>query len=600
MMMLLVALGLVALSGYLWLTRGFFSALIHLVCVIAAGAIAFGVWEPVSYLLLSSAPDRGFGSVLTDLSWALGLGLPFAISLAVLRVAIDKILPANAQCETTADYVGGAVCGVLSGVICAGILVLSLGFLRMGPDFWGYQLVQYSSGAALGNIERSPSKMVPWVDQLTAKAYSTLSETTLRTGTPLSRWHPDFAAYPASLRVTYEGKSRNTLKKDAISFLGWYTVGDVQRGEPMKDLLVDSWGDKPQTIGDLKGETPTTGYLAGFICELGSKAKEKSGQVLAGAAQARLACASPDGDEHVALHPVAVVTSVDDPTRVGFARFRFDSDNFFVASVGGSASAAFGFEFAVPPGFTPVALYVKGIRWNLEDSRPNATFATPFERDDAIKGGAMPGMGGVGPIIDPNTGLPVPPAPGQSSFREQAVTVQNGLGFGMVIQKGTEQSSLTVAEEGRGWAIVDGEAKFDPQRIGRVVDQKLQINKFSLTDDTVLVRVIISPSQRTPEFTKALDSADRNRPPSLMDTNGTRYDAVGFIYKDLSLAHFRYTKGSPLRGLGESGVPQVSRNTPERQMTLLFVVSRGVEISEFRVGDAVIETYSPTVKTNQR
>ncbi|MBL9031479.1 MAG: hypothetical protein JNM80_07195 [Phycisphaerae bacterium] len=600
MFMLLLGLGLVALSAYLWLTRGFFSSLIHLLCVIAAGAIAFGVWEPVSYLLLSVAPERGFGSFLSDVAWAVGLGLPFAIALTLLRLAVDSLLPANAQCSNVADYVGGGICGALSGVICGGILVLSLGFLRLGPDAGGYQLVNYSSGSARGSLERTANKLIPWVDQLTAKAYSTMSETTLRTGTPLARWHPDFAALPSTMRITYEGKSRTTLKKEAISFLGWYTVGDTQRGEKLSDLLTDSWAERPQEIADLKGEKPLSGYLAGFITKLGPKAKEKTGQVVIGAGQVRLACENSEGDESIALHPIAVVTNVDDPTRIAYARFRFDSDNFFVASVGGSAEATFGFEFAIPTGFKPVALYVKGVRLDLEGTTAGAAFPSPDDRDQAITGGVMPGMGGVGPIIDPNTGQPVPPPPGGTTFREQAVTVQNGLGFGLTIQKGTEGASLTVAEEGKSWAIVDGEAKFDPQRVGRVVDRKLQINKFSLTDDTVLVKVVISPAQRTDEFTKALDSAEKNKPPSLIDNNGTRYDAVGFIYRDLSLVHIRFTKGNPLRGLGESGVPTVSRNTPERSLTLLFVVSRGVEISEFRVGDKLIETYAPTIKTIQR
>ena len=54
MIMSLIALGVVAGLGYLWATRGFFSALLNLICVVIAGAVAFGLWEPVAFLILAS------------------------------------------------------------------------------------------------------------------------------------------------------------------------------------------------------------------------------------------------------------------------------------------------------------------------------------------------------------------------------------------------------------------------------------------------------------------------------------------------------------------------------------------------------------------
>src|SRR5438045_2589183 len=140
-MFIIITLIVVGVSAYVWCLRGFFSALLHLACVIVAGAVAFGLWEPVGYLLLGSSPDRGTFSFVSGVAWAAALVFPFVIILAILRAAIDKILPANAQCEATVDYVGGGVCGLASGVICAGILVLSLLNLRLGSDAGGYQPV---------------------------------------------------------------------------------------------------------------------------------------------------------------------------------------------------------------------------------------------------------------------------------------------------------------------------------------------------------------------------------------------------------------------------------------------------------------------------
>ncbi len=127
---IVVMLGL----GYIWLTRGFFSSLLHLTCTIIAGAIAFAAWEPLSYWLLQSSPSSGFMSFTAGICWGVGLIVPFAVSLALLRLAVDKMLPANVVLEQKLDFAGGAVCGLGSGAITAGLLCIALGFFRLGAD----------------------------------------------------------------------------------------------------------------------------------------------------------------------------------------------------------------------------------------------------------------------------------------------------------------------------------------------------------------------------------------------------------------------------------------------------------------------------------
>ncbi|MGA1517490.1 MAG: hypothetical protein ACO396_06925, partial [Phycisphaerales bacterium] len=65
----LLILGLAALIAYWWASQGAFSALLHLLCVIAAGVLAFAVWEPVAIKLL------GMGA-LSNFAWGLGLLAP--------------------------------------------------------------------------------------------------------------------------------------------------------------------------------------------------------------------------------------------------------------------------------------------------------------------------------------------------------------------------------------------------------------------------------------------------------------------------------------------------------------------------------------------
>jgi hypothetical protein len=593
MMMTGIVLLFVLATAYVWCTRGFFSALIHMVCVLVAGAVAFGVWEPLSLLILKQSPESGTMSFLSGVAWALGLAVPFAVTLAILRVSIDKILPANAQLSTTGDYIGGGVCGLVSGVISAGILVLSVGYLRLDPEFMGYRSVDFGDR---GSVVRSPGNLRPWVDRVTAGVYSHLSLTTMRTSTPLAVYRPELDTDPGAMRITFEGRSRNTVKRDGFSFNGWYIVGDQARPAPIERLLRDHWIQTTQKAVDVTGEPIDRGYLAGFLITFNSKAREKVGQVVVGNAQLRLVVQSTEDESDAkALHPVALIGRTNSPVRVEYARFRFDSSESFICSVGGESEAKMAFEFAVPEGYKPIRLYVKGVPVDLEDEpsfeRPKK-FADPSERDQAILSGSFAGMGDIGPILGPD-GKPIElPAENQAT---EVNPVQVTINLGFVIQKGTE-GGLEVAQEGRsGYAIRGGRAVLDPRRLQtQGLDPKLAINRYSVDETTAVVQVEMSPRMRSAEFMRQLDEAPKDKPPALYDTNGNRYEAVGFFYRDSRRVELSYDKQTSIRGL--NAMPQVSRNNPDRQLRLVFVVNNGVEIREFRIGDVVMETYSPPIK----
>ncbi len=588
MMMIAIAVLAVGLSAYVWMTRGFFSALLHMVCVLAAGAIAFGVWEPLGYMLLGASPERGFGSFLGDMSWGLALALPFAISLAVLRVVVDALLPANVVCDKTTNYIGGGLCGAISGVICGGVAVLSIGFLRLESDFGGHKLVNNEGTSNRGSLEKAKGSFKPWVDELTAGLYAQLSTTTLRTGDPLAVWHPDYALLPASMRLTYEDRGRTTQKPTSFSLVGGYTVGDPVRGAPADSLLKDSWSAASQRASDLHGQSYPTGYLAGYTLKFTAAARERTGNVVIGNGQVRLV-AKDANDDSVALHPVAIITNQDDPTKVAYQRFRMDADRAFFSSVGASAEPVMAFEFVVPAGYTPLALYVKGVRAELERVTPTK-FEDTTQRDNAIVAGQLAGMGGVGPILDEN-GEQVKDTSAAQVIDQSPFTVGNGLGFN--IQK-SKEGNLKVTQEQRGWSIEEGEQTLKRSDLGKALDPKLQIGKFSASPDVAVVQVNFTPLQRKSEFGQALDAAEMLAAPQLIDTNGNSYDAVGYVYQDQDNVKIRYTKGQPLRSMRDA--PSVGRNDPSKTLRLVFLVSSGVEVKELRLGAKVIETYDPPKK----
>lgn len=589
-----VAILAVLLLTYVWVLRGFFSALVHLVCVVIAGGVAFAAWEPLSLLILNAAPTRGFMSGLADVAWGLGLALPFAISLALLRAVADGILRANASCEPAVDFLGGGICGLFAAIISVGIFVLSAGMLRNSP--LTSTLATYTNQAVSpGSIERQKEFFRPYVDELTVAFYERLSERAFRTPRPLARWRPDMEAFPSTQVMSFnDGKARNTARASDLKFVGMYTVGDAQRGQPLDaSIMADSWNATAQKAIKLNGEQISSGHLVGVVINFQPGAREKEGQVFVGNSQVQLVAESPDQTDRVTIHPIAIVCQTDKTDIVEYARFRFDSPELFIASVGATSDAIMAFEFAVPAGYRPLAAYFKGARIDLESVPAGAAFETAFERDQAIDGKTLLGEAGGarefqagGDKLEYN-----PKRPPDSTTT--GLAFNQSLGF--TIQKGSEDS-LQVSEGARsGYDITGGEAKLGKNAIGKGnVDANLRISRFGVPPDSVLGRIVAHGDGITSLLKPSAGDVDRTQPPQLIDDNGRAYDCIGYVYEDSDKYHIRYTLESPLRSLSEA--PTLSRSRGDQKLVLLFRVNRGVSISKWVVGNKVIAEYAPPIK----
>ncbi len=601
MLMGAIVLVIAAFITYAWVVRGFFSAMVHLACTVVAGAVALGLWEPLGHWLLNASGDRGVAAVFRDSAWAIALALPFALTLGILRLATNKLLPANARCDDAFEYVGGGVCGLASAVLTLGIFMLSIGFLRFGPDALGYQPLRYTSAAkGRGSIEREPGillGLVPRFDVLTARFYEQLSLTSLRTGEPLGKWHPRFDDVPWANRMTYQGRSRNTLRTREREVLGWYTVGltpqDANpatgqfRGGPLDPLLTDEWNDTGQSAIDLDGNPITTGYVAGFRVRMTSGAREKQGQILVGNGQVRLVVESVTDEEYKSLHPVAAVTNMglDDlgpDQKPASARFRYDGNEVFFSSVGGASDANMWFEFAVPAGYRPIGLYIKNARWEVPEGPPTAVYGTPAERDKAVKD-----LGGI--LAPPSAGGGRP---------DDGIMVSNGIG--QRIQRGSH-GTLQIDRQGRSSVIVNGEYTFNMAQLKESLQglpQELVIDRFAATNDTCVVKVDVSMNTKASLVGRLADAADPNVPPVLEDANGQLYEAVGYVYSDTEKVKIRYTLGQPIRGVTElnSAGVMISKSRPDQKLVLVFRPTFGVKIRAFKIGSQTIAEYDPPVE----
>lgn len=198
------------------------------------------------------------------------------------------------------------------------------------------------------------------------------------------------------------------------------------------------------------------------------------------------------------------------------------------------------------------------------------------------------------PAGKPRAQTPSAPTPAAPVQRERTTRVDNGLGF--VIQKGTE-TGLDVQEVDRGgFAILDGEASFKPEQLNKPgLDRRLRLDRFAPASDTLIVQVVFSPKVRGEAFVHAMEQADKSKPPVLIDSKGRKYQPVGYIWTSPDLVKVRFTRGHPIGAFSE--LPAVSRATPDRELTLVYAVNTGAEITALRVGDATLEAYEPPIQT---
>jgi hypothetical protein len=636
MTMTLIMLVIVGLSGYLWMTRGFFSALINLVAVFCGGAIGFGLWEPMSYWLLASAGGGGgfFTQLLADTAWGLGLAIPFAVGTAIVRVGLDAALRANVGVTTVTDYIGGGVCGVAAGIILSGITTISIGFFRLPTDmgFLGYQPLGY---AAKGSVVRQAGL---WdfvaTDKLTVGMYSMMSTSTLNVGEPMAKWYPDLHLVPTSLRMGFsDGKARNTMLPKDFKILSRYSVKaeagasakpapkptpaaegaegtETETAPPPAKLTLfnDTWDPREQQVVDIDDKPfPPGSRIEGVVIQFEPGAREKSGQVVLGNGQVRMILHKASTGESMTAFPFAVVARAQ-ADKTEYVRFRYDSQNIHMASVGADAQPRFGFEFMVPPEFEPIAVYVKNIRQTFAADVKKRDFAGASSRDSAV--GSMMG-GATLTNLDESKAKTI----GRGSDRPISMNNTTIDGFrasnqfvnGWVIRSGQEPGEMTLVPQQRGMAIREGKGAFTPAdlKANRAIEPNLRCDRFEVDSGFVIVQVDLGLEQLNKGGASLLGDAAADAKPddriALVDANGEAFPAVGYIYEDDTKVEFRYTLGRPL--VGTSDLPdQLSKSRPEQKLTLVFSVSKNVVISKLAIGNSVIAKYAPplTIDSNQK
>jgi len=615
MIMNILAIAILGGVAYAWGARGGFSSLLNCICVVLAGAIAFGLWEHVATWLIGAAGSRGMSSLLADVAWGAGLAIPFGISLGVLRAITDSLIRKNLKFSPAGDWIVGSLFGVISGTIISGISVLALSGMRIGNDAWGYTAI---SSDAAGNVQRGPALWVP-TDRITAGLYARLSHGTFSTSEPLAQWNPDPAVFAASTRASYSGTARNSLDLKDFDIVGRYVLDPAKlqvpaapktapgvaappapKGDP-NDLKADGMDPTAQNIKLFDGEAPgKDAKLHGVIVKFRAGSKERtSGQVIIGNGQLYLLTQDANGDTHF-VFPNAVVSKAE-AGKVAIARFRYDAKDTFLASLGGDSESNWAFEFLVPADQTPLGIVVKGTRVRFDESvdkfKP-VEFDSRAKRDALIAAGQLT-SGKSGGTLDESKAVTITFGAGDNS--QVGVLPTNQIG--MVLQDGTLGSGMTVTN-GR---IISGKTVLTPKDTqNRGVDQNLRVDRFAPPDQVGLLMIETGADRGEAGLTGAAAREAQNdtsvpAAPFVIDSNGVRYDAVGYVYQDPQKVEIRYIIGEPIQSVA-TDLPGVSRSSPDKRLKLVFAPSMGAEIVGWGVGNKLVAKFAPPIQmtTEQR
>jgi hypothetical protein len=199
-MTLAASIILVALATY-WFgfKEGFFSGVVHLVCVIVAGALSLAFWEPLAHILLGITAFR-------EWAWGLSLLSLFCLLLLLLRVATNLLIPDRQNYPHAVDVAGGLATGLGTGILTAGIGLIGIGFLPVGDLGGGFVRLQSKAG------QPGVKNQVPFPATLTESFYAMLSRGSFA---PLSSPQGLATGYPSLAKQAW-GLHRDTADKGRV------------------------------------------------------------------------------------------------------------------------------------------------------------------------------------------------------------------------------------------------------------------------------------------------------------------------------------------------------------------------------------------------
>jgi len=534
----LAIIGLVLLIAYWWANEGLLSSLLHLVCVITAGAIALSLWEPLTMAIMS-------GGGFDNYAWGIVLIGLFTVSLVCLRVASDKLVPANLKFPDWANFGVGGLVGACAGVITIGICLIGAGFVQSTNAIMEYR--------GTGRDENNRAEITKigdqlWLDvmQLTSQFYGTLSVGTLHpdiSGAPLLHYNPNLNELSSLVRDTYkEGKGQLALAPDAAK---------VTKVAISPDGMVV------------------------IQVSFNTKAKDFGGQLILSSSQVRLIGEASGTSSPDIYYPAAWKQEVQD---VGERVFKFDDMSHYATSVPGRTESGIKFAFDTrDTSFRPKFIQIRGTRLELPTGKPVVLSSLAVGQfrgkqlsNDDILGARDPLGKDIQHLIDST-----------SKIRKLRISM-NGI-----------PGTIEVDED---MYFVSGTLNTLWTRQG--VSSGLAIKGIKADTGTAIVQLNVSAGTNA-EFQDLLPIISPESPVVFIDDEGHQYEPIGYYLGDSKKMNLTLTPGTPIRRMADLPINQLTSSN-SKSLTLIFQITEDVHLKEFRVGDFTIGTCNVKVVRSKR
>lgn len=538
---MLISIILLFLLGVtLWFsTQGLFSSMLHFVMVTLAGLLAFAFWEPVTLMLM----PMSVGIKLADYSWGFSLLFTFSLFLLLLRLTSDKLITGNLIISNIIDRIGGAVFGLVSGVLTAGILLISLQMMDVMQDY-GYDLYEIDEATGMA-VEKSANAFILPMDKIAVDYFTMLSDGSfapLLSNKTLGRYHPNLAAEADLYNHSMTASSRRTVMPKHIEL-----------AEKLPFVLCN---EIPGKVVNAKPGKLTTIIGTKIILqssEYGLAAGDKDSVIRITRAQVALAYVPEDSSGPVSvIHPIGYIQNGE------YAAIeRADS---FARSDVQEQSVVHHWVFQIPEGHKPFFLRVKNTRLMVDDIQPDTSVAKVNDLANYV-----PGVAGV-----PNTGG------GNTNQVSGPVKISAALPHPL-------EKNLMRTFDFDGTKIISGTGKFRIDDSAEFAGDNLRVEEvYSNPNNSRVVQVKLPPKNEANSLLgKIIKLATQTASaPVLVDSNSKEYRAIGYVkYNDAEM-ELRIEPTQPIRSLSTLNLGALK---DDQDMILYYIVPRDKKLIEWRL-----------------
>lgn len=531
--------------AYIWSIYGFFSSFLQLVIVIAAGSLALAVWEPVTLgLLIERFPDY---------AWGVGLLGPFALILIVLRLVCDVIVRQNVQFPRVVNFLGGAGCGLLGGILITGLVWVGIGFLPLGPSIAGVQ--QYD--ATSGQVRKADAGGL-WieVDRMAMNFFNGLSTGAFSSRRPLAWYQPQIAQQAGAHRLHTDRNASLVARPSGVSVQAAYVQS-----------------------------TPIPGLPTDVAEALGPQATRPGGQLLIVDTQWQQQAGTYDQDRAVRIAPsqvqlVGFTGSERSPHAVfipptaytRITNFQAKTRSFHPFGSGNrdarsnQQSELFGWVFVVPDGVRPQFVLVRHLRFDLPQPNiePDA-FALALGQSPAPQAEDQP------PQAAPATTGPA------RERRFQYIELIELTGSLPQVFNRNAASGLSY----EGSAVSGGEATIS--EVSSSMGARTTIKDVYVPEHQSPIRVKLSAANASGIYGQALAATRSLGAVTLTDQRGQQWAPFAYVWRrggDNQLVHV--DPNQPIRAANQLPLNQMQ---PGHELYLYFAVPHDTGIVGYQIGD---------------